>query len=403
MSITMQIVFWISVGLIVYAYVGYPALMGLWARVAGRAVRPQTTIPRGISVVIAAYNEQGTIGRRVREFVEQLPRYDRGSEIIVVSDGSTDGTAKAAAVEAGRGNVRVIEMSGNVGKALALNAGVAAATNPIVIFADARQTWAEDTLDRLLENFADPEVGAVSGDLVLSRDDGALGGVGVYWRMEKWLRRRESLVHSSVVATGAISAVRRELFRPLPPGAILDDVCWPINVALQGRRVIHDPRAVAFDHLPSKAGDEFRRKVRTLSGSLQLVQLQPRILWPGGNPVWFGFVSKKLARLGVPWAMIMAMASSALLAGESELYLSLLAMQLAGYAVGVMGLRWRAIGRSRMVGTISSLLVLNGAAFVAFWVWIMGRTGTAWKKAAYNRQSVAAVGRQVLDGINSGA
>ncbi len=388
----MQIIFWMSAALIVYAYVGYPVLMGLWARVAGRCVHPRTAIPRGISIVIAAYNEHGTIGRRVREFVGRLLRYDAASEVIVVSDGSTDGTAETARAASEGKRVRVIQMPRNGGKAVALNAGVAAAVNPIVIFADARQTWSEDTIDRLLENFADPEVGAVSGDLVLRSDGGALAGVGVYWKMEKWLRRRESLVHSSVGATGAISAVRRELFRPLPAGTILDDVCWPVNVALQGRRVIHDPRAVAFDHLPSKAGDEFRRKVRTLSGSLQLVRLQPRILWPVGNPVWFGFVSKKLARLAVPWAMILALVSSGVLAQGSDVYLGVLVAQLAGYAAGVMGLRWAAFGRSRIAGTISSLLVLNGAAFMAFWVFVMGRTGTAWKKAAYNAETAVVVG-----------
>ena len=380
----MQIVFWMSVGLIVYAYVGYPVLMGVWARVARRPVHPQAAVPRGISIVIAAYNEHGTIGRRVREFVGRLPRYDAASEVIVVSDGSTDGTADVARESSDGKHVRVIQMPRNGGKAVALNTGVAAAVNPIVIFADARQTWSEDTIDRLLENFADPDVGAVSGDLVLSSEGGALAGVGVYWKLEKWLRRRESLVHSSVGATGAISAVRRELFRPLPAGTILDDVCWPVNVALQGRRVIHDPRAVAFDHLPSKAGDEFRRKVRTLSGSLQLAQLQPRILWPVGNPVWFGFVSKKLARLAVPWAMILAIVSSGVLARGSSFYLAVLVAQLAGYAAGALGLRWGAFGRNRIAGTISSLLVLNGAAFLAFWVWITGRTATAWKKAAYN-------------------
>ena len=388
----MQIIFWMSVALILYAYVGYPVLMGLWARVAGRPVRPQTAVPRGISIVIAAYNEQATIGRRVEEFVGRLPRYDEGSEVIVVSDGSTDGTADAARAAAGGANVIVIQMPRNGGKSVALNAGVEAAVNPIVIFADARQTWGEDTMDRLLENFTDPEVGAASGDLVLSNDDGALAGVGVYWKMEKWLRRRESLVHSSVGATGAVSAVRRELFRSLSPGAILDDVCWPVNVALQGKRVIHDPRAVAFDHLPSKAGDEFRRKVRTLSGSFQLVQLQPRILWPVGNPVWFGFVSKKLARLAVPWAMILAFLSSAMLARGSELYLALLVMQVAGYAAGVLGLRWAAFGRNRIASTIASLLVLNGAAFMAFWVWTMGRTDRAWKKATYNAEPAAVAG-----------
>ena len=113
----------------------------------------------------------------------------------------------------------------------------------VVVFADARQSWAADALPRLLSNFADPRVGAVSGDLVLRDGAGVLTGVGLYWRFEKWLRRKESQLWSQVGVSGSISAVRRDLFRPIPAGTLLDDVYWPMHVVLQGYRVIHDERA----------------------------------------------------------------------------------------------------------------------------------------------------------------
>ncbi len=163
------------------------------------------------------------------------------------------------------------ELPARVGKAAALNAGCALAEHEIIVFADIRQTWEADALLLLLENFADPSVGAVSGDLLLRDADGVLAGVALYWRYEKMLRRLEGRVWSVVGATGAISAVRRQLFCAIPPGTLLDDVYWPLCVALQGFRVIHDRRAIAYDRLPSRTRDEFRRKVRTLSGNFQLL------------------------------------------------------------------------------------------------------------------------------------
>src|SRR5262249_5247255 len=133
-------------------------------------------------------------------------------EIIVISDASTD---RSAAIAAQHPGVRVIEMPAKQGKAAALNAGAAIAQHELLVFAGARQRWAEDALTRLLENFADPAIGAVSGDLVLESAPGVLAGVGLYWRFEKWLRKTESKLGSQVGVTGAISAVRRPLFRDI--------------------------------------------------------------------------------------------------------------------------------------------------------------------------------------------
>src|SRR5207237_4710179 len=171
--------------------------------------------------------------------------------------------------------------------------------------------------ERLLENFADPSVGAVSGDLHLETSPGVLAGVGLYWRFEKWLRCRESLVDSQVGVTGAIAAVRRELFRPVPAGTLLDDVYWPMQVAMQGYRVVHDARARAFDRLPDSPRDEFRRKVRTLAGNFQLAALLPASLSPWRNPVWVQWVSRKLLRLVAPWALLGLLASC--IAGDGPL------------------------------------------------------------------------------------
>jgi hypothetical protein len=205
-------------------------------------------------------------------------------------------------------------------------------------------------------------------------------GVGLYWRFEKWLRSQESRRWSQVGVTGAISAVRRDLFRSIPAGTMLDDVHWPLEVAMQGYRVIHDSRALAYDRLPDKASDEFRRKVRTQAGVFQLATLLPSAMLPWRNPAWLPWLSRKLARLAVPWAMLGALVANTFLL-DSPLYLSLFAVQLLGYGLGLVGLLTGKGGK--LTNAAASLLVLNAAAWMAFWVWATGRAASSWKKVAY--------------------
>jgi cellulose synthase/poly-beta-1,6-N-acetylglucosamine synthase-like glycosyltransferase len=382
---TPAIIFTLCAGLIGFTYFGYALLVWLIGQALGEPVCPVKSPPRAVSIVVAAYNEAGTIVARIVELRRLLAGLDPSSEIIVVSDGSTDGTERLAR-EAGETQVRVIQLATNQGKAAALNAGVAEARNPIVVFGDARQKWAPDAIAKMLENYGDPDVGAVSGDLELTREDGSLAGVGLYWRLEKWVRRGESLLFASVGVTGAICSVRRELYVPLPAGVILDDVCWPLSVAMQRRRVVHDSRAQAFDCLPTSPRDEIRRKIRTLSGNLQLLVMRPGIVLPWRNPIWLNLICHKLLRLLVPWAMIGALLACALPAKGAEPWLGwMLWLQVAGYVAGVLGLVVKPLARLPIVNAASSLLVLNAAAFMAWFVFLSGGCGKSWKKVAYNR------------------
>lgn len=379
-------VFILSVALIGYAYAGYPVLVWLLAKVRGRPVQRIAAPPRAVSVIVAAYNEASHIERRAKELIECLSRQAPESEVIIVSDGSTDGTDRVAR-EIGHPQIRVIQQPRNMGKAVALNTGVAAARNPIIIFADARQRWDPGAIFHILRNYADPAVGAVSGDLVLENHDGSLAGVGLYWKLEKLIRRCESRWRSSVQVSGSISSVRKELYEPMPPGTILDDVYWPLCVAMQGYRVIHESHALAFDRLPAKPKDEFRRKVRTLSGNLQLIKLNPSVLLPWRSPSWFALVNHKLLRLVVPWAMVVALVACAIAPEPVMRYA--LAGQLLGYLAGILAMASPAAGRNRILNAISSLLVLNFAAGAAWFVFVTGRTGQSWKKVSYATQGQA--------------
>jgi cellulose synthase/poly-beta-1,6-N-acetylglucosamine synthase-like glycosyltransferase len=268
---------------------------------------------------------------------------------------------------------------------MALNQANAEAKHALLIFADARQTWANDAIDRLVDALADTSVGAVSGDLSVEAAPGVVAGVGVYWKFEKWLRRTESRFESMVSVTGCISAVRRELFPTIPPGTILDDVYWPLTVAMRGHRVIHEEKARAFDRLPERVSDEFRRKVRTLAGNLQLMTRMPAAVLPWRNPLWWQFVSHRALRLVVPWALLsMLIASTAL---EGAFYQVALRVQMVFYALGLAGTCRPVASRSRLASTVASFLMLNTAAWVAFWVWVRGGTTQSWSKFPCDRSA----------------
>ncbi|MDB5173074.1 MAG: glycosyl transferase [Phycisphaerales bacterium] len=375
--------FWLCAACVLYAYIAYPLFIAAVAAIRGRPIRPTGSRVTSASVVIAAHNERSSIARRAREMAALIATSGLDGEVIVVSDGSTDGTAVAARLASPHDGppIRVIELRERHGKAAALNAGCSAARGGVIAFADTRQTWAADSLTMLLQNFADPSVGAVGGELIVETAPGVMAGVGLYWRFEKWLRRQESRVHSTVGLTGAIAAVRSELFRPIPPGTILDDVHWPLRVAMQGFRVVHEGEARAFDRLPERPRDEFRRKVRTLSSNFQLVARLPAALLPWRNPVWFQFISHKLLRLVVPWALLGMLVAGGMLEGAG--YRMLLAAQLAFYAAALVGIVRGSRVRLRLASAASSFVVLNAAAFLAFWVWITGNAGRSWTKVTY--------------------
>jgi poly-beta-1,6-N-acetyl-D-glucosamine synthase len=340
----MKAVFWLSAAGIAYVYVGYPVLLGVWAWLVRsrqrvnqtRATRRDDAALPGVTIVIAARDEACRLPARIDNLLAADYPHDR-MQIIVASDGSSDDTAAALAPYSGC--VELLNLPAS-GKAAALNAAVARARYPILVFADARQRFASDAIRRLAPRFEDPEVGAVSGELLIDGSASTIGdGIGAYWRYEKWLRRQEAIVGSTLGVTGAIYAMRRELWRPLPPDTILDDVLTPMRVILGGHRVVFEARARAFDEAPSDATAELRRKVRTLTGNFQLVAREPRLLVPGVNPVWLQFMSHKIGRLLVPYALITLYGSSAVLSVSSRFFAVACLAQLGFYGLAAYGAR----------------------------------------------------------------
>jgi cellulose synthase/poly-beta-1,6-N-acetylglucosamine synthase-like glycosyltransferase len=369
----MEGLFWLSVLFTGYVYAGYPALLAVWARFAAKpwAQGPDDPLP-AVSIVLAARNEAPHLRARIENLLSLDYPADR-RQIVVVSDGSTDDTAQV--LQAFGDQVERVEIPPS-GKAAALNAGVRLARHRVLVFADARQAFAPDALRKLTGPLIDPRVGGVTGQLVLGcettpvrrsltdrrspnvsaipsgsraasrrrlaerrlADTSTIGdGIGLYWRYEKAIRRLESAVGSTLGATGCIYALRRALWRPLPPETILDDVLAPMRAVLSGARVVFAEDAIAFDRTSADAATELRRKIRTLAGNVQILGFEPRLLVPFVNPVWPQYFSHKVARLLVPYALVTALGANIALADANVFYALLLAGQCAFYLLGGYG------------------------------------------------------------------
>lgn len=367
----MRWLFWLSAALIGYSYAGYPVWLWLRARWSPRPVRRGSDLP-SVSAVMVVRNEQAVIARKLENLLAlDYPR--EKLNVVVVSDGSSDHTDQILSEVARDARVLVLKKSASEGKAAGLNDAIGAASGHVLLFTDARQPIEPGALRFLVENFADPEVGAASGELMLG--DPASGetgkGMGLYWRVEKKIRELESASGSVAGATGAIYCARRDLLDPLPDGTILDDVLLPMQVVRKGSRVVFDSRARAWDSADLGGSREFSRKVRTLSGNYQLLQLAPWLL-SSENTIRFEFISHKLSRLLVPFALLGVLVASLFL--PQPFYRVALVAQLAFYALSFIALTGAKIGPlSRIADPARTFVVLNSAAMVAFIKFVTGR------------------------------
>jgi cellulose synthase/poly-beta-1,6-N-acetylglucosamine synthase-like glycosyltransferase len=300
------LIFVISAAFCVYTLLVYPLLLWILSRGSGWEVH-KAPLRATVTVVLPVFNGERWIGAKLASILEL--RYPAEMiEILVVDDGSTDGTRRVVESYASRARVQVLALPRG-GKAVALNAAIARATGEILFFTDVRQSLDPDSLANLVACFADSAVGVVSGELVI-RDSANIeeASVGLYWKYEKWIRKQLSRLDSIPGATGCIYAMRRSLARPLPPDTLVDDMFLPLGAFFAGYRVILDESARAFDY-PTQLASEFRRKVRTLAGVYQVIGQYPALIGPR-NRMWIHFVSHKLARLILPWALLAAAVST---------------------------------------------------------------------------------------------
>lgn len=368
-----------------YTYLGYPAIIWVLGRCFPRPIHCTAQTPK-VTVLIAAHNEERSIAEKIENCLA-LEYPPEQLDVIVVSDGSTDRTNAIVQQYALRFPERVtlIPLPDRGGKAQALNAGAVAATGDILLLADARQRFDSQVAQTLVRNFSDPQVGAVSGELFLSPEgaEEKPEGLGLYWRYEKMIRYAESRSGSTVGYSGAISAIRRSLFLPLPADTLVDDLVTPLQVAAQGYRVVFEPAAHAFDRISSLSGHEFARKVRTLAGVTQTLLRLHQLAGPLSLRLQWQFWSHKVMRLLVPYALALAFFASFMLDGF--FYQGAFLAQAAVYGLGVLGMIGRLKGVwARLALTPQTFLMLNMAAVTGVVRYLTGQRLDLWSQVRPN-------------------
>jgi poly-beta-1,6-N-acetyl-D-glucosamine synthase len=362
-----EILFWICCAVLLWTYAGYPAVMV--GRAALRRDRRPSVDTQGlplaphtpsVTVILAVRNVATELVARVENLLEQQYPAEL-LDIVIACNGCTDDTELVARrLAASSPRVTVVCSAAEAGKAGALNAGAAVAGGEVLVFADARQRFDAKAVSELVAPLQDATVGGVTGRLLIgSTADAVVAGVGRYWQLETQLRLAESRTGSVVGATGAIYAVRKSLFGPLPPGVLLDDLYLPMSVVRQGYRISMAPAAVAYDRSSVDGAAEYRRRVRTLVGNLELLRLMPGLLLPVSNPIFVRYISHKLFRVLTPVFCVGVVVSGMMLTGW--LYRGPAIALLAIYALGALGM----VVQSRMLAVPSAFLLLHRAGITA--------------------------------------
>ncbi len=296
---------------------GYPLIMATLAAnkrtAALRSAGPEPTVPSPtdaeptVSVIIATRDDEPAVRARIADCLRSSYNPDK-LEVVVAVDrrcpeaAATRWLSRVAASASPDGRCTIVLGDEPGGKAATLNAAVRASHGEILVFTDTHQRFHPDAISHLVATLRQPNVGATSGALELPRANGSSPGLfRRYWALERWLRRCEARVHSSVGVSGAIWALRRSLWSALPADLILDDLYTPMRLALSGHRVAFAESARAIETRRTQVGHEYRRKVRTLTGVIQLCAWQPAVLVPVRNPIWLQFVAHKLLRLLTPY------------------------------------------------------------------------------------------------------
>jgi cellulose synthase/poly-beta-1,6-N-acetylglucosamine synthase-like glycosyltransferase len=388
--IGLEVVFWGCFLLVAHTYLLYPVALFVasagvqiwrdWRYLTSRRDRRQigrepVDLP-DLSLIIPAYNEERHLSSKLAN-IRELDYPADLLEVLFVSDGSTDGTNRILEGAAG-GNVRVLFLPDRGGKASAVNKAVAQARHQILVLSDAATLFAPDAIRKLVRHFANRQVGVVCGALQFHGSLESRQTEGVYWHYESVLRLMESRLGVTLTASGAIYALRRACFVPLPANTLVEDLVVPMNARRQGFRVLYEPEARATDFAPATVGGEFARRVRIATGSFRA--LGQLLRGPLDPLTTFAFLSHKLLRWILPFLLIGLLLTSALLSGQL-LYRVLFLCQVAFYGWGLAGCLFRRQVEGIRYALIPYyLLAMHLAFLVGFVRFLSRRSEVGWRR-----------------------
>ena len=353
----------------IYTFAGYPVFLRFVNLVSRRKspVAPALTSSDfpSVSFLIVARNESARIAARLQNLAEC--RYPGEREIILICDACNDDTAERAQGCGLTIPLTVVPLAERSGKSKALNIAASQAKGAIFVFADARQRFERGAVEAMAALLVQHrEAAAVSGSLEIEPStEGAAAGMDAYWRLEKWIRNEESRWDSVIGCTGAIYAMRREDFHPIPQDTLIDDVVVPMQALVRGRRILFEPAAVAYDPQTLDTHHEKRRKVRTLAGNYQMLFRYPQWLLPWVNRAWWQLLSHKYLRLGGPLYLAACLTGALILAPSSLFFQVTLGAQVLAYLVGFAGMTpW--LRRFRILSIPAGFLFLQLQSAKAF-------------------------------------
>lgn len=372
-------------GLIVYVYFGYPLLVFLVSVLFPKSVN-QSEIEPCVTVLITAFNEEAAL----REKLENTLLIEYPSEkidILVASDGSTDGTDAIVREFSARG-VRLFRQEGRVGKTMTQNNAVERAVGEIILFSDATTLYNEDVFRQLLPAFADKSVGCVAGRLVYLDEESTTVGKGArsYWNYETFLKSSESRACSLIGASGCLYAIRKSAYEPMYPEACSDFLICT-NIYRKGLRSVFAPNAVCYEHTNRKSTDELRMRIRVISQTFTDLWRNRDML----NPLKSGFfavemVSHKVLRYAVPFILLALFTSNIILSGSSVFYASALTVQILFYVMAFVGWMLERMGKRMSLLAMPLYFVLaNLASFLGFYKFLRGETYTRWEPIRQTR------------------
>jgi len=378
MDLFWHILFWGTLGLLVYTQIGYLALTAILAAFSTRKGPSPVEEWMDLTLIIPAHNEESVLQEKLENTL--AIDYPAGRlEIIVVSDGSSDRTCEIAESFADRG-VQLMHFEQRRGKASALNDAVAQAKGDLLCLCDANVMFQPDALKRMVWWLGDTEIGAVSGDVRLASKDSNFGeGEAFYYRIERALQTSESRIGSMMGVDGGMYVIRRELFQPLAPDTILDDFTTTMKVIQQGKRIAYEPEAIATENGTPTAKMEFQRRARVTSGAMQILK---RRLWPPlSRPIeLWQFVSHKLLRWIEPVLLIALLVANAALWNSGMWYRIAFCGQITFYLLGLAGTLAVPIRETRIGGIIFYFVMSHAAMTVGIAKGLFNRQSAAWNR-----------------------
>jgi cellulose synthase/poly-beta-1,6-N-acetylglucosamine synthase-like glycosyltransferase len=379
------LIFWVCTAAVVYAYAVYPIALWSLSRLFGQRERPprlaDDQLPP-ITLLIAAYNEADVIGARVRN-ARAMDYPAEKLRIVVASDGSSDGTVEVVSSFAAC-NVQLLDYKQRRGKSSVLNSAMAEVGTHIVLLSDANTDIAPSAARNLVRWFRDPAVGAVCGRLVLVDAATGRNADGLYWRYETFLKKAEAKLGALLGSNGAIYAIRRDLYVPIPANTIVDDFVIPLLAKLRsGCRIVYDCDAVATEETAPDVKAEFRRRARIGAGGFQAIALLWRLMSPRWGWLAFAFVSHKVLRWLCPFLLAAMLISSVIAAVGQPVYWVVVAAQVAFYLLSlVAGYLPGPLGRMKVLQLATMFTSMNAALAVGFWRWAQGVRSGAWERTA---------------------